>query len=147
MSTVGQLLQAKGAAVWSVSPDSSVYEALEMMAHKDVGAVLVLEAGKLVGIFSERDYARKVILKGKSSRSATVSEMMTRRVLFTDPEATIDACMMLMTEKRVRHLPVLENDKPIGIVSIGDVVKRIISEQKFTIQELEKYITGSGYGG
>ncbi len=146
MSTVGQLLQSKGGEVWSLSPDATVFEALKIMAEKDVGALLVTDQGKVVGIFSERDYARKVVLHGRSSKESAVREMMTSRVLYVPPEETIEGCMRLMTAKRVRHLPVLEDERLVGIITIGDVVKRIISDQQFTINELEKYITGSGYG-
>ena len=119
------------------------YEALELMATKDIGAVVVVEKERPVGIFSERDYARKVILKGKTSKNTRVSELMSKPVLFVRPDQTIEECMALMTEKHVRHLPVMENDKLIGIVSIGDAVKAIIAEQQFTIHQLEQYITGS----
>ncbi|MCK4304993.1 MAG: CBS domain-containing protein [Candidatus Eisenbacteria sp.] len=146
MSTVRELLEAKGREAWSISPRSLVFEALQMMAEKDVGALLVLEEGQVVGVFSERDYARKVVLEGKSSKTVPVSDLMTKRIIFVGPEETIDTCMKLMTAKRIRHLPVLDDGRLIGLVSVGDVVKRIISDQEFTIQELEKYITGSGYG-
>ncbi len=145
MKSVQQILSAKPREVWSVSPSQSVYEALELMAQKDIGAVLVLENNKVIGIFSERDYARKVILKGKSSRETTVGELMTRDVLYIRPDQSLEECMALMTDKRIRHLPVIQNDKLIGIVTIGDVVKAIISDQEFTIHELENYISG-GYG-
>ena len=144
MHTVGQLLEAKGGNIWSITPQKNTYEALQIMAQKDVGALLVVENGKLVGIFSERDYARKVILKGKSSKETSVSELMTSDVFYIDPGYSVHDCMALMTEKRIRHLPVLENDKLIGIITIGDVIKQIISDQEFTIKELEKYISG-GY--
>ncbi len=143
MKSVRQVLPSKSRAVWSVSPSQSVFEALQLMAEKDIGAVLVLEEGKVVGIFSERDYARKVILKGKSSKETAVGELMTRDVLYVRPEQSIEECMALMTDKHVRHLPVMENDKLLGIVTIGDIVKAVISEQQFTIRELENYITGS----
>lgn len=144
MSTVQKVLQAKGRDVWSIAPDALVYEALEMMAAKDVGALLVLEGRRLVGIFSERDYARKVILLGKSSKRVPVRDLMARQVVLVSPEETVDTCMKLMTAKRVRHLPVLDNEKLVGIVTIGDVVKQIIFDQGFTIQQLERYITSSG---
>ena len=143
--TIRQILQTKGADVWSVSPDTSVYEALQIMADRDVGALFVVKEGRLVGIFSERDYARKVALNGKSSKDATVREMMTQQVLFMTPNESVDDCMALMTAKRVRHLPVLENDQLTGIVTIGDVVKSVIAEQKLTIDQLEKYVSGN-YG-
>jgi len=142
MITVRQLLKNKPADLWSVSPETSVYEALELMAEKDIGAVLVLEDGELAGIFTERDYARDVILKGRLSKTTSVAELMTEVVCYVRPEQTIEDCMALMTDKRVRHLPVLEDERLIAIVSIGDVVKKTISEQEFTIQQLENYITG-----
>jgi CBS domain-containing protein len=142
MKTVRQLLRAKGYDIWSVAPDDSVYDALKLMADKNVGAVLVTDAGDLVGILSERDYARKVILKGRTSRDTPVREIMTEKVVYVRPDQTTDECMALMTDKRVRHLPVIEDDRLIGIISIGDVVKAIISEQEFMIEQLENYITG-----
>ncbi len=143
MKTVSMLLESKGNDVWSVLPGTTVYDALVRMAEKNVGALLVLESGRLVGIFSERDYARKVILHGKSSRQTTVGEVMTSKVVYVRPEQTIEACMALMTDKRIRHLPVLEGDRVIGVISIGDVVKAIISEQEFMIEQLENYIAGT----
>ena len=143
MDTVGQLLDAKGHEAWSVTPDATVYDALVLMAEKNCGALIVLEEGKLVGIFSERDYARKIILKGKASKDTVVSEIMSPQVVYVRPEHSIQECMALMTDKRIRHLPVLEDSKVVGVISIGDVVKVIISEQKFTIKQLEVYITGS----
>ncbi len=142
MKTVAQLLRAKGHEVLSVSPETTVFAALELMAEKNVGALIVLEGDRVVGIFSERDYARKVILKGKSSRETPVREIMSPRVLYVRPEQTIEECMALMTNKRVRHLPVLEEDRLVGVISIGDVVKAIISEQEFVIEQLQNYITG-----
>ena len=142
MITVRQLLKNKPADLWSVSPETSVYEALELMAEKDIGAVLVLEGGELAGIFTERDYARNVVLKGRLSKTTSVAELMTEVVCYVRPEQTIEDCMALMTDKRVRHLPVLEGERLVAIVSIGDVVKKTISEQEFTIQQLENYITG-----
>jgi CBS domain-containing protein len=143
MQTVGQYLQTKGYQVWAVRPDASVYDALALMAEKDIGSLLVMEEDRLVGIFSERDYARKVILHGKTSRETPVSEIMTARVAYVSPEHTIDDCMALMTELHVRHLPVLSGEGVVGVMSIGDVVKSIISEQSFVIEQLEKYITSS----
>ena len=143
MKTVKQLLDAKGHNVWIVAPDASVYEALKLMADKDVGALLVLEAGKLVGIISERDYARKVILKGKFSKDTPVHEIMTTRLVYVRPEQTIQECMALMTDQHIRHLPVLAGAELVGLVSIGDLVKAIISEQEFLIQNLQDYIMGS----
>jgi CBS domain-containing protein len=143
MKTVKQLLDAKGHNVWIIAPDASVYEALKLMADKDVGALLVLEGGKLVGIISERDYARKVILKGKFSKDTPVHEIMTTRLVYVHPEQTIQECMALMTDQHIRHLPVLVGADLVGLVSIGDLVKAIISEQEFLIQNLQDYIMGS----
>jgi CBS domain-containing protein len=142
MTYVEQILKTKGNKIWSIAPRATVYEALQIMSEKDVGALLVLDKGNLVGIFSERDYARKLILKGRFSKDTTVGELMTREVLYIESQSTIEHCMALMTANRVRHLPVLENERLIGIVTIGDVVKQTISDQKFTIQQLENYITG-----
>ena len=142
MKLVSELLRAKEREIWSVRPDSSVLEALNLMADKNVGALLVFEEEKLVGIFSERDYARKVILKGKASKDTTVKEIMSSKVLYVKPEQTVEDCMELMTDKRIRHLPVLEEDQVIGVISIGDVVKAIISDKDFMIHQLESYITG-----
>jgi CBS domain-containing protein len=143
MNTVRQLLQTKGPAAWSIGPEATVYDALNLMAEKDVGALLVLDGGQLVGVISERDYARKVVLRGKASRETPVREIMTERVVYVRPDQTLEDCMALMTNKRVRHLPVLEGDRLLGVISIGDVVKAIISEQEFMIEQLENYITGS----
>jgi CBS domain-containing protein len=143
MRSVEKLLQIKGNQTWSLEPQATVYEALQLMSDKEVGAILVLEEGKVVGIFTERDYARKLILKGKFSKDTAVRELMTQEVLYVDPHNTIDDCMVLMTNKRVRHLPVLDNGQLVGIVSLGDMVKHIISDQESTIAQLEKYITGS----
>jgi CBS domain-containing protein len=140
--TVRQILKNKGSQVWSTEPQVTVYAALQLMAEKDIGALLVLADGKLVGIFSERDYARKVILHGKSSAETRVSEIMTSDVVTVGPDQTIGECMALMTEKRFRHLPVVEGDQVLGVISIGDVVKAIISNQQFVITQLEGYITG-----
>jgi CBS domain-containing protein len=142
MKIVKQLLSPKPHEVWSVSPSNSVYEALQLMAAKDIGAVLVVENSQVVGIFSERDYARKVILKGKASKETQVGELMTKDVLYVRPDQSLEDCMALMTEKHIRHLPVMEQNKLLGIVTIGDIVKAIISEQQFTIRELENYISG-----
>ena len=143
MTFVSHILQIKGHEVWWVSPDTSVYDALKLMADKNVGALVVLEGDKLVGVFSERDYARKVILKGKSSKETPVKEIMSSDVVTIRHEQSVEECMALMTNKRIRHLPVLEGNKLIGVISIGDVVKAIISEQEFTIKQLENYITGA----
>ena len=142
MKTVTQLLREKGQKVLSVAPETSVFEALQVMAEKNVGALVVVEGERLVGIFSERDYARKVILKGKASKEIAVREIMTSHVLYVRPEQTIDDCMALMTDKRVRHLPVLDEERLVGVISIGDVVKAIIAEQEFMIEQLQNYITG-----
>ena len=142
MKTVMQLLRTKGQQVLSVSPDMPVFEALGVMADKNVGALLVVEGERLVGVFSERDYARKVILKGKSSKDTPVQEIMSSHVLYVRPEQTIEDCMALMTDKRVRHLPVMEEGRVVGVISIGDVVKAIIAEQEFIIEQLQNYITG-----
>lgn len=142
MKTVKQLLQSKGGEVWSITPEAMVYDALRLMAEKGVGALMVLEAGQVAGIISERDYARKVSLQGKSDRTTSVGEIMTARVVYVRPEQTIEDCMALMTDKRIRHLPVIEDDRLIGVISIGDVVKEVISHQKFMIAQLEHYITG-----
>ena len=146
METVKDMLRAKGYNVWSVAPDATVLEALELMAAKNVGAVLVLDDDRLVGIMSERDYARKVILLGKTSKDTLVSEIMTSRVLYVSADQTIQECLALMTEKRIRHLPVMEGDRVIGVVTIGDVGRAIISDQQFMLDQLEHYITGSGSG-
>ena len=140
MKTVRQLLQAKGGAVYSVSPDARVFEALKLMADKEVGALVVLERGNLAGILSERDYARKVILHGKSSHDIPVREIMTENVVTVQPGQTVDQCMALMTSRRIRHLPVVEEGKLAGLVSIGDLVKEVIAEQEQTIRQLESYI-------
>ena len=142
MKSVRDILQVKGHGVWSIEPKATVYDALQLMADKDVGALLVLEGGRLAGIFSERDYARKIILKGKSSRETAVREIMTERVISVNPDQSVAECMALMTNHRVRHLPVLEGSDIVGVISIGDAVKSIITEQEFTIDQLEKYITG-----
>jgi CBS domain-containing protein len=144
MLTVRELLGKKGGHVWSVSPDSTVYEALQLMADKNVGAVLVLADRTLEGILSERDYARQVILKGKASRDTPVREIMTTKVVCVAPERTIEDCMALMTDKHIRHLPVLSGGDLLGVLSIGDVVKAVISEKQFMIEQLESYITSSG---
>lgn len=137
-----ELLLEKSGEIHSVPPDALVYEALELLAQRDIGALIVVEDGQVRGIFSERDYARKVILKGKSSKNSPVRSMMTRDVLFVSPDESIEGCMQLMTSKRVRHLPVMDENRLIGIITIGDVVKQVISDQEFRINELEKYISG-----
>jgi len=142
MKTVAQLLRTKRNEVLSISPEAPVFEALGVMADKNVGALLVVDGESLVGIFSERDYARKVVLRGKSSKETPVREIMSSRVLYVRPEQSVDECMALMTDKRVRHLPVLDQAKVVGVISIGDVVKAKIEEQEFVIEQLQNYITG-----
>jgi CBS domain-containing protein len=142
MKTVRQLLTGKRSGVVSVAPDATVFEALKVMSDHDVGAVVVLDGEKLVGIFSERDYARRVALLGKSSRETPVREIMTHRVICVTPTQMVDECMSVMTEKRCRHLPVVEDKRVVGIISIGDLVKEIIAEQQSTITHLERYIIG-----
>ena len=142
MKTVAQILNAKGHAIWSVQPDDTVLDSLKMMADKGVGALLVMNDEKLVGIVTERDYARKVILEGKSSNRTAVRDIMSDKVLCVSPDRTVDQCMALMTDKRARHLPVLDQKKVIGVVSIGDLVKALIDEQQILIDQLQQYITG-----
>jgi len=139
---VRDILDVKGRQVWSIAPGASVFDALKLMAEKQVGALVVLEESKVVGIISERDYARKVILQGRSSPTTLVSEIMTTRVAYAQLQQNIDECMAVMTEKRIRHLPVMEEDMLVGVISIGDLVKSIIAEQKFIIEQLERYIKG-----
>jgi len=139
------MLRIKGHEVWSIAPDATVYDALKLMADKNVGAVLVMDAGRLVGILSERDYARKIILRGRSSKETMVQEVMAARVVYVRPGQTAEECMALMTDKRIRHLPVLEDERVVGVISIGDVVKSIISQQEFIIEQLEHYISGTLY--
>lgn len=143
MKTVAQILAKKGRDVWSVEAGDSVYSALELMAQKNIGAVLVTEASKPVGILSERDYARKVVLMKRVSRDTAVSEIMTPNPVCVRPDQSIEDCMALMTAKRFRHLPVVEGDAVVGMLSIGDVVESMISEREFLIQQLENYITGA----
>jgi len=142
MTTIRELLKSKSPNVWSVSPEATVYEALELMSEKGIGAVAVVEGDALVGIFSERDYARNVVLKGRSSRKTRIRDLMSTQVLYLRPDQTVDDCMAIMTEKHVRHLPVLEEGKLVGLVTIGDVVKQIISAQDYLIGQLENYIKG-----
>ena len=141
MNFVNEILKAKGRDVWTVSSDSTVYDALQEMADKNVGALLVVEDDKLVGVFSERDYARKVILHGKASKDTLVKEIMSTEMFWVRPDETVAGCMELMTNKRIRHLPVLDEGRLVGVISIGDVVKAVISEKEFVIQQLEQYIT------
>lgn len=143
MKTVKGILGEKGHDVWSVAPDATVFEAIKLMDKRRVGALVVLKGDKLVGIISERDYARKIILKGRLSKQTPVSKIMTRKVICVSPERTAQECMALMTEKRIRHLPVLDRKKLVGIISIGDVVRATIADKQFTIEQLEKYIHGN----
>lgn len=141
MRTVRDILHTKGHDVWCVGPENTVFEALERMAEKQVGALVVMDGTHLAGIISERDYARKVVLLGRTSPQTLVREIMTSHVAYTHLDQSVEECMAIMTDKRFRHLPVIEQDKLVGIVSIGDLVKSIISEQKFIIEQLERYIT------
>lgn len=141
MKTARQILQEKKRnEIFSIPPDATVYQALQVMAEKDIGAVLVMEGDKPVGIFSERDYARKVVLQGKTSAGTPISEIMTRRILFATPAQTLEECMSMMSEKRIRHLPVMDGDKVTGMLSITDLVREQIAEQQFLIEQLEQYI-------
>ena len=142
MQTVRQLLQEKGHVIWSIGPDESVYDAVKLMAEKGIGALIVVDRAKTVGLLSERDYARKVILVGRSSKETKIREIMTTQVISADPHQSVQECMTIMTEKRIRHLPVMEDDQLIGMISIGDLVKAIIAEQQFVISQLEHYISG-----
>jgi CBS domain-containing protein len=142
MKTVEQILNLKGHEVWSVDPQDTVLDSLKLMSEKGVGAMLVMDGDKLVGIVTERDYARKVILEGKSSKDTTVSEIMSGKVLCVTPDRTVDECMALMTDKRARHLPVIDQKRVVGVVSIGDLVKAMISEQQILIDQLQNYIAG-----
>ncbi len=142
MKTVGVVLQGKGNTVWSVRPDDTVFDALRLMAEKRVGALLVLDGVRVVGIFSERDYARRGILEGRASKTTPVREIMTDRVMVVAPSHSLEECLALMTDKRIRHLPVMEEEALIGVVSIGDLVKGIIDEQRFLIEQLERYVSG-----
>ncbi|HEY2988332.1 MAG TPA: CBS domain-containing protein [Candidatus Binatia bacterium] len=141
MTQVKDILAVKGGDVWSVTPQSMVYDAMKLMAEKGVGALMVILNGEVLGVISERDYARKVILQGRASRTTQVREIMSTQVLYAHPEQNIEQCMVLMTEKRVRHLPVWDEGRLLGVISIGDLVKSIITDQKFMIEQLERYIT------
>ena len=146
METIRQLLEEKGADVWTIAPDATVYEAIGLMADKEVGALVVMQGERIVGMITERDYARKVILKGRSSQQTRVGDIMAREVLYTHGGQTIHEAMAVMTNRRVRHLPVLEADRLIGIISMGDLVNAIIAEQQFIIEQLEHYIAGEPTG-
>jgi CBS domain-containing protein len=140
MKSVRQLLQAKGRSVHTIAPGARVFDALKLMAEKDVGALIVTEGDRLAGIISERDYARKVILLGKSSQDIPVRDIMTGKVITVGPDQTVEECMAIMTDKRIRHLPVTEGERLVGVLSIGDLVKEVIAEQEQTIRQLESYI-------
>ena len=142
MSTVRNILQKKGNAVHSINPDKSVYDALEELEENNLGSLVVVENGKLIGVFTERDYARKVILKGRSSKETLVRDIMSSRPIFVNPDNTLEDCMRLMSDKFIRHLPVLDYDQLVGVISIGDVVRYIIDEKDFIIGNLEHYIRG-----
>jgi CBS domain-containing protein len=142
MTTVKSILQSKGSDIWSVAPDTLVFDALKILAEKNIGALLVVESDQLVGILSERDYARKVALKGENSHNIAVRNIMTSESVSITPDQNIENCMAIMSDKHIRHLPVLENNKLVGMISIGDVVKAVISQHEDTIKQLENYITG-----
>jgi CBS domain-containing protein len=142
LKSVRQVLDAKGYAVETVTPETTVYEALQKMSNREVGALVVLQDGEICGLVSERDYARKVILQDRHSKETSVQDIMTRRVITLEPRQTVEACMVVMTDKRIRHIPIVEEGRLIGIVSIGDIVKAVIEELRLTIEELENYITG-----
>jgi CBS domain-containing protein len=143
MVTVGDLLEHKGSTVWTIEPDKTVLDALKHMADKEIGALVVVGEGRrVVGMVSERDYARKIVLRGKKSKDTSVGDIMTTEVCYVTPERTAEECMAIMTNKTIRHLPVLDNGELVGLVSIGDVVRSVISEQEFIIGQLESYITG-----
>lgn len=143
MVTVRQVMREKGEDVWSVSPDATVFEAIQVMAEKGVGALLVMEWSRLVGIISERDYTRKIVLKDRSSRATKVRDIMTEKVIHVTPDTSIDECMILMSDNYIRHLPVLDGDRVVGVMSVKDVLHNIISEKQSLIQQLESYITGT----
>ncbi len=143
--TVKHLLEKKGRGLWTIGPDATVFDAVAKMAEKDIGSLLVMDGEKLLGIITERDYSRNVVLKGKTSPTTLVKDIMDKNAICVRPEHSVETCMTLMTDKRVRHLPVLEGTKVIGIVSIGDLLKFIISKKEFMIDQLEHYIQGSGW--
>jgi CBS domain-containing protein len=142
VKVIKELLATKGHEVWTIGPDDSVYDALKVMAEKEIGALVVLDAGRPVGLISERDYARNVVLKGRMSHDTPVSDIMTTRVVCARLDQTVEECMALITDKRIRHLPVMDGANLVGIISIGDLVKAIIAEQQFVIEQLEHYISG-----
>jgi CBS domain-containing protein len=142
MINIGSLIKTSNRGIFSVSPSTTVLDALRYMSEKNIGAVLVIDMGRLAGIFSERDYARKVVLQGRSSQTTTVSEVMVPRLITVEAEQALDVCMQLMTDHRIRHLPVLDKGELVGIISIGDVVRQMIVEQKMLIEQLEAYIRG-----
>lgn len=141
MNTIRSLLRAKGHQVWSIGPDETVFDAIRLMAEKGIGALMVVEDSKLVGVMSERDYARQVILQGRASQTTPVRDIMTRKVISVRPPDRVEQCLALMTEKRIRHLPVLDEEKLVGVVSIGDLVRVIIEDQRFTIEQLTAYVS------
>ena len=143
MRTVREILKKKGNLIWSVPPDATVYEALQLMAEKEAGAVLVIENGKIKGVLSERDYARKVVLHGKFSKDTSVVDIMSDKVIYVEPSQSIEECMAIMINKKIRHLPVMENNKLSGIISIGDVVEAVLEEKDTVIGELTRFIQGS----
>jgi len=142
MNTVKEILYKKGKEVWTVSPEATVFDALEIMAEKNLGALLVIKESQLAGIFSERDYARKVSLAGKHSKETLVKEIMSANIIYIDPSFSVEECMALMINKRIRHLPVIEENKLVGLISIGDVVKAVIDQKEFVIEQLVHYISG-----
>jgi CBS domain-containing protein len=142
MKRIQTLLKKKGYDVWRIAPDASVYDAIHLMAEKGVGALIVMDGQKLVGVISERDYARKIILEGRSSENTKISEIMSTEVITVGPDSRIEECMAMMTERRIRHLPVLDGDELLGVISLGDLVKYIIAEQQFVIEQMERYIAG-----
>jgi CBS domain-containing protein len=143
MKTIRQILKKKGRKIWTITPQTSVFDALQVMAEKDIGALMVVDGKALVGVFSERDYARKVILLGRSSKKILVREIMSSPPIFIEPDYIIEQGLALMSLKHVRHLPVMENDRLVGVVTIGDLVKSLIDEQKVVIDNLEKYIVSN----
>jgi CBS domain-containing protein len=142
MDTVRELINSKGEEVWTIQPDATVLDAIQIMADHDVGSLVVIEDGKPVGIFTERHYAREVFLKGRHSPTTLMRDIMSTRVIYASPQHTIEECMAVMTDKRIRHLPVIDHEKLVGIVSIGDLVKSRITDQEFTIEQLTDYIQG-----